>query len=104
MDFAGYSHLMIGAACLLGFRLQENFDRPFLSTSPSVFWTRWHMSLSFWIRDYVFLPLASVRRGYSDIVDACRHGHLERLPEILHDLSRTHHEMYGKALAAVDGI
>ena len=63
MDFAGYSHVMIGAACLLGFRLQENFDRPFLSTSPSVFWTRWHMSLSFWIRDYVFLPLASVRRG-----------------------------------------
>jgi D-alanyl-lipoteichoic acid acyltransferase DltB (MBOAT superfamily) len=63
MDFAGYSHLMIGASCLLGFRLQENFDRPFLSTSPSVFWTRWHMSLSFWIRDYVFLPLASVRRG-----------------------------------------
>lgn len=63
MDFAGYSHLMIGAARLLGFRLQENFDKPFLSTSPSVFWTRWHMSLSFWIRDYVFLPLASFRRG-----------------------------------------
>jgi len=63
MDFAGYSHLMIGAARLLGFRLPENFDRPYLSTSPSVFWTRWHMSLSFWIRDYVFLPLASSRRG-----------------------------------------
>jgi alginate O-acetyltransferase complex protein AlgI len=63
MDFAGYTHLVIGAARLFGFELQENFDRPFLSTSPSVFWTRWHMSLSFWIRDYVFLPLASLRRN-----------------------------------------
>ncbi|MGD0544317.1 MAG: MBOAT family O-acyltransferase [Candidatus Acidiferrales bacterium] len=63
MDFAGYSHLVIGAARLFGFELAENFNRPYLSTSPSVFWTRWHMSLSFWIRDYVFLPLASLRRG-----------------------------------------
>ena len=63
MDFAGYSHLVIGAARLFGFELQENFNRPYLSGSPSVFWTRWHMSLSFWIRDYVFLPLASLRRS-----------------------------------------
>jgi len=63
MDFAGYSHLVIGAARMFGFELAENFNRPYLSTSPSVFWTRWHMSLSFWIRDYVFLPLASLRRG-----------------------------------------
>lgn len=63
MDFAGYTHLVIGAARLFGFELQENFDRPFLSAAPSVFWTRWHMSLSFWIRDYVFLPLASLRRS-----------------------------------------
>lgn len=58
-DFAGYSHLAIGAAQVFGIRLQENFDRPFLSTTPSAFWTRWHMSLSSWIRDYVFLPLAT---------------------------------------------
>jgi|HubBroStandDraft_4_1064222.scaffolds.fasta_scaffold00980_2 alginate O-acetyltransferase complex protein AlgI len=63
MDFAGYSHLVIGAARIFGFELAENFNGPYLSTSPSVFWTRWHMSLSFWIRDYVFLPLASLRRG-----------------------------------------
>ena len=44
---------------LLGFTLPENFARPFQSTTPSIFWTRWHMSLSFWIRDYVFLPLAT---------------------------------------------
>ena len=61
-DFAGYSHIAIGAAQALGFTVPENFSRPFQSTTPSIFWTRWHMSLSFWIRDYVFLPLAVVRR------------------------------------------
>ncbi len=61
-DFAGYSHIAIGAAQVLGFTIPENFARPFASDSPSVFWTRWHMSLSFWIRDYVFLPLAVLRR------------------------------------------
>jgi alginate O-acetyltransferase complex protein AlgI len=60
-NFCGYSHLVIGAARLFGFRLAENFNRPYLSTSPSEFWTRWHMSLSFWIRDYVFFPLATRR-------------------------------------------
>jgi len=60
-DFAGYSHIAIGAAQALGFTIPENFERPFLSTTPSIFWTRWHMSLSFWIRDYVFLPLATWR-------------------------------------------
>jgi len=62
LDFAGYSHIAIGAALAMGFTLPENFARPYQSTSPSIFWTRWHMSLSFWIRDYVFLPLAVLRR------------------------------------------
>src|SRR5437764_8701346 len=61
-DFAGYSHIAIGAARALGIGVPENFDRPFASTTPSIFWTRWHMSLSYWIRDYVFLPLATTRR------------------------------------------
>lgn len=61
-DFAGYSHIVIGTARLFGIRLEENFNRPYFSLTPSVFWTRWHMSLSFWIRDYVFLPLATARR------------------------------------------
>jgi len=61
-DFAGYSHIAIGAAQALGFTVPENFERPFHSTTPSVFWTRWHMSLSFWIRDYIFLPVAMLRR------------------------------------------
>jgi alginate O-acetyltransferase complex protein AlgI len=60
-DFAGYSHIVIGTARVFGIRLAENFNQPYLSTSPSEFWTRWHMSLSFWIRDYIFLPLATLR-------------------------------------------
>jgi alginate O-acetyltransferase complex protein AlgI len=62
LDFAGYSHIAIGAAKALGLTVPENFARPFQSTNASVFWTRWHMSLSFWIRDYVFIPLATLRR------------------------------------------
>lgn len=62
-DFAGYSHMAIGVARLFGLELRENFDRPYLSTTPSVFWTRWHMSLSSWIRDYVFMSLAPLVRA-----------------------------------------
>lgn len=62
-DFAGYSHIAIGVARLFGLELRENFDRPYLSATLSVFWTRWHMSLSSWIRDYVFMPLAPLRRS-----------------------------------------
>ncbi|MGA2425715.1 MAG: MBOAT family O-acyltransferase [Terriglobales bacterium] len=61
-SFCGYSHVVIGAARLFGIQLHENFNRPYLSSTISVFWTRWHMSLSFWIRDFLFLPLATVRR------------------------------------------
>jgi alginate O-acetyltransferase complex protein AlgI len=64
-DFGGYSNMVIGAARIFGIRVAENFDRPFFSTTPSIFWTRWHMSLSFWIRDYVFNPLAVAGRRYS---------------------------------------
>lgn len=62
LDFAGYSHIAIGAAKAMGLTIPENFARPFHSTNVSIFWTRWHMSLSFWIRDYVFLNLATARR------------------------------------------
>lgn len=61
-DFAGYTHIAVGFAKAIGITVPENFERPFASTNPSVFWTRWHMSLSFWIRDYVFFPLSTVRR------------------------------------------
>ncbi|MCC7012180.1 MAG: MBOAT family protein [Planctomycetes bacterium] len=57
LDFSAYSDIAIGAAAILGYELCLNFDRPFLAQSISEFWRRWHMSLSTWFRDYVFLPL-----------------------------------------------
>jgi len=57
LDFSAYSDIAIGAAACLGYTLPLNFDRPFLAQSISEFWRRWHMSLSTWFRDYVFLPL-----------------------------------------------
>jgi D-alanyl-lipoteichoic acid acyltransferase DltB (MBOAT superfamily) len=60
-DFAGYSMIAIGSAGLLGIRFPENFDWPYLATSPREFWKRWHITLSSWIRDYLYLPLCGVR-------------------------------------------
>lgn len=57
-DFSGYSHIAIGSAKLMGISFPENFDFPYLATSPRDFWRRWHISLSSWIRDYLYLPLA----------------------------------------------
>lgn len=57
-DFSGYSDIARGAARVMGFELMLNFDRPYLAQSLSEFWKRWHISLSSWFRDYLFLPLA----------------------------------------------
>ncbi len=57
-DFAGYSDMAIGVGEILGFRLAPNFDHPYCAKSVSEFWRRWHISLSSWLRDYIFLPLA----------------------------------------------
>lgn len=62
-DFAGYSHIAIGCMRLLGFSVPENFRAPYASTSVREFWNRWHMSLSSWLRDYVYIPLGGSRRG-----------------------------------------
>ncbi len=62
-DFSGYSDMAIGLARMFGFRLQENFDMPYVATSVSEFWRRWHMSLTSWIRDYLYIPLGGNRRG-----------------------------------------
>ncbi len=64
-DFAGYSHIAIGCARLFGIRLRENFNDPYLARTPVEFWSRWHMSLSSWIRDYLFFPLALQRNSSS---------------------------------------
>jgi alginate O-acetyltransferase complex protein AlgI len=59
-DFAGYSMIAIGSAGLLGIHFPENFNWPYLATSPRDFWRRWHITLSSWIRDYLYLPLSGV--------------------------------------------
>ncbi|PZS16521.1 MAG: membrane-bound O-acyltransferase family protein, partial [Pseudonocardiales bacterium] len=62
-DFSGYSDMAIGLARMFGFRLPENFNRPYSATSITDFWRRWHMSLSRWFRDYVYIPLGGNRQG-----------------------------------------
>jgi alginate O-acetyltransferase complex protein AlgI len=62
-DFSGYSDMAIGLGLMLGFKLPENFDRPYSAVSITDFWRRWHMSLSRWFRDYVYIPLGGNRHG-----------------------------------------
>ena len=62
-DFSGYTDMAIGMALLLGFEFPENFRRPYLSQSVTEFWRRWHISLSNWLRDYVWFPLGGNRHG-----------------------------------------
>jgi alginate O-acetyltransferase complex protein AlgI len=57
-DFNGYTHIVMGLAQLMGFNLMDNFRFPYISLSPSEFWTRWHISLSTWLREYIFFPLS----------------------------------------------
>ena len=60
-DFSGYSDIAIGAARVMGFRLMKNFDNPYSSQSVTEFWRRWHISLSSWFKDYLFIPLGGSR-------------------------------------------
>ena len=62
-DFSGYSDIAIGCAKCLGYDLNENFHMPYLSSSITEFWRRWHISLSFWFKDYVYIPLGGNRKG-----------------------------------------
>jgi alginate O-acetyltransferase complex protein AlgI len=62
-DFSGYSDIGIGAARVMGFRLMTNFNAPYLANSVTEFWQRWHISLSSWFRDYVYIPLGGNRVG-----------------------------------------
>ena len=62
-DFSGYSDMAVGLAWLLGFRFPQNFNSPFKAENISDFWRRWHMSLSSWFRDYLFIPLGGSRQG-----------------------------------------
>jgi alginate O-acetyltransferase complex protein AlgI len=62
-DFSGYSDMATGLGLMVGFRFPRNFDRPYLAESITEFWRRWHMSLSRWLRDYLYIPLGGNRRG-----------------------------------------
>jgi alginate O-acetyltransferase complex protein AlgI len=62
-DFSGYTDMAIGIALLLGFQFPQNFDSPYAATSLRDFWRRWHMTLSRWLRDYLYIPLGGSRKG-----------------------------------------
>lgn len=62
-DFAGYSYIAIGAAQVLGYKLMNNFSSPYLASSVDEFWQRWHISLTSWFRDYLYIPLGGNRKG-----------------------------------------
>jgi D-alanyl-lipoteichoic acid acyltransferase DltB (MBOAT superfamily) len=63
VDFSGYTDIAIGVALLLGFRLPKNFNSPYKATNVGNFWKRWHISLSSWLKDYLYIPLGGNRRG-----------------------------------------
>ena len=67
-DFSGYSDIAIGAALIFGFKIPRNFNKPFFATSPSDFWSRWHISLTKWVIDYLYLPLVFKNRKSSVVV------------------------------------
>jgi len=67
-DFSGYSDMAVGLAYLLGYDFPQNFDSPYKAANPSQFWRRWHMTLSFWLRDYLYIPLGGSRRGTATTV------------------------------------
>lgn len=62
-DFSGYTNIAMGAAQVLGFHLQQNFEQPYLAVSIKEFWRRWHISLSSWLRDYVYIPIGGSKKG-----------------------------------------
>lgn len=62
-DFSGYSHMAIGSARILGIKLTKNFNKPYFAKSIGEFWSRWHITLSRWFKDYIYIPLGGNRRG-----------------------------------------
>ncbi|WP_368773231.1 MBOAT family O-acyltransferase, partial [Bacillus velezensis] len=63
-NFSGYTNLVTGLALLLGFYVPKNFDAPYVSLNLQEFWKRWHISLSTFIRDYIYIPLGGNRHGF----------------------------------------
>lgn len=69
-DFSGYTDIAIGCALLLGYHFPDNFNRPYVAASPQEFWRRWHISLSSWLRDYLYIPLGGSRCGSVRLIAA----------------------------------
>ena len=70
-DFSGYTDMARGIARLMGFRLMLNFNNPYLAAGLGDFWRRWHISLSTWFRDYVYIPLGGNRKGSAAPIATC---------------------------------
>ena len=79
-DFSGYSDIARGSAYLLGIDLPENFNQPYLSRSITEFWRRWHISLSTWLRDYLYIPLGGNRGGEARDLPQPHADHAHRRP------------------------
>ena len=62
-DFSGYTDIALGAALIMGFKIPVNFNKPYFATSPADFWRRWHISLSTWLRDYLYIPLGGNKKS-----------------------------------------
>lgn len=82
-DFFGYSFMALGLGKMMGFNLPKNFDFPYLATSMTDFWRRWHITLGSWFRDYVYIPLGGNRKGTAKTLrnllnSAAPHRHLAR--------------------------
>lgn len=115
-DFAGYSFIAIGVAQMMGFQLQKNFERPYFALSITDFWRRWHISLSTWFRDYLYIPLGGNRvgkwRGYWNVcftflISGLWHGAaynfiiwggLHGLFQVIGKITKTHQEVLFKFL------
>jgi D-alanyl-lipoteichoic acid acyltransferase DltB (MBOAT superfamily) len=79
-DFSGYSDIAIGCARIMGFRFMENFRMPYASASITEFWRRWHISLSTWLRDYLYIPLGGNRLGRARTLCQSAGDHAPRWP------------------------
>ena len=86
-DFSGYTDMARGLACLLGFETAQNFRSPYLATNPVDFWQRWHISLSLWVQDYIYFPLAAalLRRSSSPLMQHLPHVLVMVLIGLWHD-------------------
>ena len=96
-DFSGYSDMAIGLGRMFGFRFPENFRWPYVATSVQGFWRRWHISLSTWFRDYLYMPLGGNRVSPARTYREPRHGVLPLRPVARRELELRRSGAYGTA-------